>query len=177
MVGTVFGAADAGNTGSTGGADQSGALSAGGAGLPVGTGIVACAAGSPPPEPEIGTSASAGFWKYITFPPDAEGSGGGVAAGCPGRCAAGPPGDRAGSWASPVPAAMVKTPRRQARLNAVATARFRGAVVRGFLRDKNVMRVALLDRCRGHLNEPRERAKFFQRFATAIPHSGPQAAD
>src|SRR5262249_26843734 len=70
-----------------------------------------------------------------------------------------------------------KTPSKPANLTALTAARVRGAVVRGFLRDKDVMRVTLLDRRRGHLDEPGLHPEFLQRLAAAITHPGPQAAD
>src|SRR5207249_221368 len=66
---------------------------------------------------------------------------------------------------------------RAETLQPVRTGRVRGAVVRRFLRNGNVMRVALLHTRRGHLNEPRLGSEFVEGPAAAVTHSGAQAAD
>ena len=52
-----------------------------------------------------------------------------------------------------------------------------GGVIRCFLRDRNVMWMALPNAGRGDLDESRFRAQFFDRLRAAVAHAGPQSAD
>src|SRR5215207_9547717 len=54
---------------------------------------------------------------------------------------------------------------------------FARRVIRRFLRNENVMRMALLHRGRAYLNEARPCPQLFQRFRPAIAHAGSQASD
>src|SRR5437868_12219222 len=68
-------------------------------------------------------------------------------------------------------------PPRLARLIAIRTAVVRRRIIRSFLRNEDVMRMALLDRRRAHLNEPRARPQLFNRPGPAVTHAGPQSSD
>src|SRR5436309_3267818 len=78
------------------------------------------------------------------------------------------------------PYALVSTVSKTASALVVFTAALRRAarrIVRSFLRNENVMRMALLHRSRTHENELRLRAQLFYVPCSAITHARPQPAD
>lgn len=126
----------------------------GAVGLPPPEGVAGCP-GSPPPGIPVGD----GLLGCADGPPP------GWVVGC-------------GSYACCAAAGeAVASAARTAKLIAVRSRVVRGAVVRRFLRNCDIMRVALLHTRCGYLNEPGSRSELFQGSTTAVPHSGSKAAD